>query len=260
MTRASHSIPHLFDRWERLAERIRDSSRLAIFLDFDGTLSPIVALPGGARLANGARPVLRKLAARRRVTLVVVSGRRRADLRRRIGIRRIRYLGLYGWENGRSSRLPAPALENLVRALAHLLAKLKAFPGVWVEPKQSSFAIHLLGTGAEVQKRVRRLVEATLRPLGESLRVMNNLRDIEVAPASIGDKAVAVRKVLGEPELRGALPIYFGDDWSDEPAFAAARKGISVLVGNRWPTRAQFFLRGPGEVTAALSRVEALVR
>ncbi len=60
--------------------------------------------------------------------------------------------------------------------------------------------------------------------------------------------------------MRGALPIYFGDDLSDEPAFAAAGKGVSVLVGKRRVTLAKFFLRGPAEVTAALSKMEETIR
>jgi trehalose 6-phosphate phosphatase len=89
---------------------------------------------------------------------------------------------------------------------------------------------------------------------------MSNLRDIEVAPLAIGDKGLAVRKILGQPAMRGALPIYFGDDFSDEPAFVAARKGIPILVGKRRATRAKFALRGPAEVAAALSRIEKTVQ
>ena len=90
--------------------------------------------------------------------------------------------------------------------------------------------------------------------------MMSNLRDVEVAPISIGDKGVAVRQFLDEPAMRGALPIYFGDDFSDEPAFAAARKGISILVGKRRATRAKFSLRGPAEVAEALTRMEEIIR
>jgi len=77
---------------------------------------------------------------------------------------------------------------------------------------------------------------------------------------TIGDKGMAVRKFLDDPAMRGALPIYFGDDFSDEPAFAAARKGISILVGRRRKTQAQFSLRGPAEVAMALSRMEEIIR
>jgi len=62
------------------------------------------------------------------------------------------------------------------------------------------------------------------------------------------------------PNMRGALPIYFGDDLSDEPAFAAARKGIPILVGKRRATRAKYSLRGPAEVAVALSRLEETIR
>jgi trehalose 6-phosphate phosphatase len=77
---------------------------------------------------------------------------------------------------------------------------------------------------------------------------MENLRDVEVAPVAIGDKGMAVRKFISEPALRGALPVYFGDDFSDELAFAATRKGIPILVGKRRATRAKYSLRGPAEV------------
>jgi trehalose 6-phosphate phosphatase len=89
---------------------------------------------------------------------------------------------------------------------------------------------------------------------------MSNLRDVEVAPVAIGNKGVAVRKILGAPTMRGALPIYFGDDFSDEPGFTATRKGIPILVGKRRTTRAKFSLRGPAEVAAALSRIEKTIR
>jgi trehalose 6-phosphate phosphatase len=89
---------------------------------------------------------------------------------------------------------------------------------------------------------------------------MTNLRDVEVAPVAIGDKGVAVKKMLERPALRGALPIYFGDDLSDEPAFASVRKGISILVGKRRTTGARFCLRGPAEVATALSRMEEMIR
>jgi trehalose-6-phosphatase len=59
--------------------------------------------------------------------------------------------------------------------------------------------------------------------------------------------------------MRGALPIYFGDDLSDEPAFAAAGEGVPILVGKRRATHARFFLRGPAEVTATLCKMAEMI-
>jgi trehalose 6-phosphate phosphatase len=260
MTRTRRATPHLFAQWERIARRIRGNKRVVMFLDFDGTLVRIAPLPDGVRLEDETRDVLQKLAGHRNVTLAVISGRRRTELQRYIGIRKMKYMGLYGWDVNGKRKLPFPVRLALVRTLVELLAELPAYPGVWIEPKLSSFSIHLKGASAETRRQVRRKVRKRVEPLRETLQVMANLRDVEVAPLSIGDKGVAVRKFLDEPAMRGALPIYFGDDFSDEPGFAAARKGISILVGRRRMTRAKFSLRGPAEVAAALSRMEEMIR
>jgi trehalose 6-phosphate phosphatase len=260
MTRAPATTPHLFSQWDRIVRLIRKKKRLVVFLDFDGTLVRIAPLPEAVRLDQGTRNILQKLSEHRNVTLAIISGRQRAELQRYIGIRKMKYMGLYGWESNGKKKIPFPVRVALVRALVGLLAELPSYPGVWIEPKRNSFSVHLLGATAETQRQVRQQVEKRVNPLRKTLRVMRNLRDVEVAPVSIGDKGVAVRKILGEPAMRGALPIYFGDDFSDEPAFAAARKGVPILVGKRRATQAKFCVRGPAEVAAALSRIEKTIR
>lgn len=260
MTGAPRTTPHLFAQWEQIARRIRKNKRVAVFLDFDGTLVRIAPLPEAVRLEQGTRNILQKLAGHRNVTLAIISGRQRSELQRYIGIRKMKYMGLYGWESNGNKKIPFPVRVALVRTLVSLLAELPSYPGVWIEPKRNSFSVHLLGASPETQRQVRQQVEKRVKPLRKTLKVMTNLRDVEVAPVSIGDKGAAVRKILGEPAIRGALPIYFGDDFSDEPAFVAARKGIPILVGKRRATRAKFSLRGPAEVAAALSRMEKTIR
>jgi trehalose 6-phosphate phosphatase len=260
MARARRMIPHLFAQWERIARRIRRSKRVVIFLDFDGTLVRVAPLPGKVRLEDGLREILGRLAARRKASLVVISGRQRAELQHYIGVRNVKYMGLYGWENNGNKKVRFPIRLALARTLVDLLKDLPSYPGVWIEPKVNSFSIHLRGAGGETRRQIRQAVSKRLRPLRETLRVMTNLRDVEVAPVAIGDKGVAVKKMLERPALRGALPIYFGDDLSDEPAFASVRKGISILVGKRRTTGARFCLRGPAEVATALSRMEEMIR
>jgi trehalose 6-phosphate phosphatase len=253
-------IPYLFSQWDRVTERIRGTKRLAIFLDFDGTLVRIAATPEGARMRDETREVLRKLAARRNVTLSIISGRQRAELQHYIGVQKVKYMGLYGWERSDNQKVAFQIRVALARTLVSLSTELRAFPGVWIEPKRNSFSVHLKGVSQATRRRVRQRVMKRVRPLLGTLQVMANLRDLEVAPLSIGNKGVAVRKALTEPAFRGALPIYFGDDLSDEPGFEAARQGISILVGKRRITRAGFSLRGPAEVTAALSRMEEVIQ
>lgn len=259
MTRPRRATPHLFAHWEQIARRIRKHRRVVLFLDFDGTLVRIAPMPAGVRLEEETRKVLQKLAHRRNITLALVSGRQRAELQRFVGVRGARYMGLYGWEKRGKQKLPFPVRLALARALVELLVELPGYPGVWIEPKRNSFSVHLLAASAETQRRIRHRIVERLKPSRDTLRAMSNLRDVEVAPLNIGDKGVAVRKVLAEPALRGALPIYFGDDFSDEPAFAAAGKGIPILVGKRRATRAKFSLRGPAEVAEALARTDEVI-
>ena len=260
MARTRRLTPHLFAQWDRIARRIRRNQRVVMFLDFDGTLVRVAPLPDNVRLEDAMRDVLRKLATRRNVTLAVISGRQRAELQRYVGIRNVKYMGLYGWESNGNQKVPFPVRVELAHTLVELLRELPSYPGVWIEPKRNSFSVHLKGASAETQRQVRKRVSSRVKPLRETLRVMTNLRDVEVAPVLIGDKGAAVRKFLDQPAMRGALPIYFGDDFSDEPAFTAVRKGISILVGKRRATRAQFCLRGPTEVATALSRMEEMIR
>lgn len=234
-----------------------------LFLDFDGTLVPIQSNREVFRLLETQR-VLARVVANRRVSVVAISGRRRSDLRRLIGLRGIQYLGLYGSENGRLPALATAVKKTLAEARAIYGTEILKYPGIDIENKAASFCVHLGQADERVKKSVRRRVRALAEPFRASLHLFENLRDIEVAPLSMRGKGAAVRKILHLPRHRDSLPIYFGDDFSDESAFAElrreargeAREGIAVLVGEPRRTHAQYLLHDPAEVVTALSRIE----
>ncbi len=257
MKRPPRRVPHFLKQWDRLAPRIHASSRVTVFLDFDGTLVNIVPRPDQVRLKPKARNILRRLARHPRVTLVVVSGRRRAELLHYIGVPGIRYFGLYGWDRSAKSALPAAVRQALRRARTELTRHLRAYPDIWIESKGSTFSVHLLDAPAALQPRVRRELLVLLKPFRRTLRVLENIRDVEVLPCSMPGKGMAVRQFLAQPAFRRSFPIYFGDDLSDESGFVAVRRGLSVLVGKRSPTRARYFVHTPAEVAAALTKLEA---
>jgi trehalose 6-phosphate phosphatase len=252
--------PRLVADWDRVAAQIQSSRRVAVFLDFDGTLVNIAPRPDQVHLVPATRRVLRRLAHHPRVTVVVISGRRRAELVRYIGLRGVRYFGLYGWERRRHSPLPTSALIALRRVRMQLSIHLSSIPGIWMEDKQLSLSVHLLGVSQPWQHRARRKLRSLLRPFQKTLRVIENLRDVEIVPRCIFGKGIAVQQFLAKPALCHALRFYFGDDLSDEPAFEAVGKGISVRVGAARPTRAHYSIRGPAEVAAALTKLEAALK
>src|SRR5713226_4905577 len=98
MSPSTRAVPRLSSRWEQVARRIRASRHVVVFLDFDGTLVRIAPRPDQVHVPADTRRMLRRLARRPRVTLVVISGRRRPDLQRRVGVHGIHYFGLYGAE------------------------------------------------------------------------------------------------------------------------------------------------------------------
>jgi trehalose 6-phosphate phosphatase len=250
-------VPHLLSQWDRVEARIRAHSRVVVFLDFDGTLVAIAPRPDQVRLTSASRGILERLARHPRSTLVVVSGRRRAELLRYIGIRGIHYFGLYGWERSAACSLPVSIHAALRRARIQLEHHLRAYPSAWIENKRSSFSVHLLDVPAAIQPRVRRQLRAWLKPFGRTLRAVENLRDVEILPRSIPGKGTAVRRFLAQVGFRHAFPLYFGDDLSDESGFVAVRRGASVHVGKGRATRARYSLRDPLEVAAALVKLEA---
>jgi trehalose 6-phosphate phosphatase len=257
MSRFKRMAPSLAADWARVAAQIQLSRRVAVFLDFDGTLVNIAPRPDQVRLAPATRRVLRRLARHPRVTLVVISGRRRSELQRFVGLPGIRYFGLYGWERRGYSALPSSALTALRCARAQLSIHLASIPGIWMEDKHFSLSVHFLGVSPPAQRRAQRKLRSLLLPFQKTLRVIENLRDAEIVPRSILGKGIAVQRFLATPERCRVLPFYFGDDLSDEPAFEAVGKGISIRVGAARPTRARYSIRGPAAVAAVLTKLEA---
>lgn len=252
-------IPHLLKKWDSVAEKIRKHRRVTIFLDFDGTLVEIAPRPELVRLAPPARKILRRLASHPRATLVVVSGRRRPELLKHIGIPGIHYFGLYGWESDARSSLPVSARAALRRAAAALRHLLAEFPSLWIENKRSSLSVHFLAVPAGQRGRARRELRERLIPFRKALHAVENIRDVEILPRSIPGKGKAVSRFLARPAYRESYPLYFGDDFSDESGFAAVRRGASVQVGRPRTTGARYRLRNPAEVAGALARLETLL-
>jgi trehalose-phosphatase len=255
MSRHPATPTHLFRHWTRVERRVRESKRVVLFLDFDGTLVPIQS-NRRIFLQHKTHDLLWRLAANPRLTVVAISGRRRAELRRLMGIRGIQYLGLYGSENGRMPALTTSAKKALSEAYLVIRNELSKYPGLWIENKVACFSVHFRETEAGLHDCILSSVRALLSPFGQELHLLENLRDMEVAPRSLTGKGAAVRQFLESRLTRHALPMYFGDDFSDEPAFAELHTGIAVLVGEPRRTHAQFLLRDPNEVIETLSRIE----
>lgn len=252
------AVPHLFGAWADVSARLRAAPLVILFLDFDGTLVPFTSRPEDAWPTPGARRVLRQLLRTGRLRVIVLSGRRRSDLMRRVGVKGVRYLGLYGWERGAGSSLP-PATHLLLAGLRAALAlQLGDLHGIHIEDKGYSFSIHFRSAIPASAGRAFEILRRCLRQEAPSLRIVQGDKVWEVVPPQVQSKAAALRACLGafHPPF---LVVYAGDTITDEEAFSVLKSGITIQVGRSRPTRARYRLRNPGEVKLFLVRLaEAL--
>jgi len=242
---------------QRVVRRIRAAPCCALFLDFDGTLAELTTEPREARLSPATKRVLSTLARERRVRLFFISGRRRGDLWKRVRLRGCQYLGLFGAEGGSRGRLRRSAAMQRVRA--EVEARIAGLPRVWIEDKGPAFVLHYQEAPGRVRGQVRRRLQAVLRTTAAAHH-FRSAHGLEVVPRDVRGKGAVVRQLLRRPALTRALPIYLGDDLSDESAFRALGRGVTVRVGSGRPTAARYALRNPSDVCAFLEQLADALR
>jgi trehalose 6-phosphate phosphatase len=245
--------------------------RPAVFFDFDGTLSDIVNDPDTATLAPGAHDALQKLA--ERCPVAVLSGRDLADVTERVGLPGIWYAGSHGFEltapdgTHHQNDTAAAAIPVLKHAAAELRDVLGSIPGVVVEHKRFGVAVHYRNAARDRVGEVAAAVRAAGRR--DALRVTTGREVIELRPDIDWDKGKTLRWVIDHLQQAGSgtqgkqgnlVPIFLGDDITDEDAFDAVRHdGVPILVrhdddGDR-ATAARFALDSPARVSEFVERL-----
>lgn len=233
-----------------------------LFLDYDGTLSPIVSDPSAAALVDGAAEALELVAAA--CPVAVLSGRDLADIRSRIHTPGLWYAGSHGFEltgpDGTYHQNDAAAefVPILERAANELRGSLTRIPGVRVEHKRFAVAVHYREVAPE---HVGEIVSTTHK-LGarDGLRVTSGRMLVELRPDIDWDKGTTLAWIRDRIDPAGdLLPIYIGDDLTDEDAFDAVHfDGIGIVVGHDEDgdrkTAAHFALQSPDQVREFIQR------
>jgi trehalose 6-phosphate phosphatase len=263
-------LEHLLLAWPAVVKQLKFVRHILLLTDYDGTLTPIVQRPELANLSEDMRRVLWALSRQHRFTLGIISGRALADLKAKVGISGIVYAGNHGLEiegPGISFINPvARELRPFIRVMYYILSRsLTTIKGVFVENKGLTLSVHYRlaeerRTG-EVERIVKKIVggvEAT----GQA-KITTGKKVYEVRPAAAWDKGKAVKLLLKRygkgGRNSGLLPIYLGDDLTDEDGFRVIKNygnGVSVLVGEEnQPTAARYYLRSPAEVAIFLNKL-----
>lgn len=251
MITASRDLPSALSD-QALAHRLANHEP-AVFLDYDGVLSPIVEHPEDAILDPATRQALVRLADR--VPVAIVSGRDLADVRGMVDVDGLVYAGSHGWDiEGLDAQVEARGEEYLesLRAAEHeLYERVNDIAGVRVERKRYAIAVHFRqvdDANVDGLERVVREVAAE----HPDLRVTGGKRIFELRPDLEWNKGTAVTWLVGQLGLErdDVVPIYIGDDETDEDAFRALSGcGVGVIVEpDTAETAASHMLADTGQV------------
>ena len=218
---------------------IEDVERYAIFLDFDGTIVEIEDYPDAVRVEPSTLDLLKALHERSRGAFAIISGREISVVDRLLHPLKLPVAGVHGVQRrdafGETHMRSVFDLEPVTIMLEN---RIGGVPGVVIERKPGAVAIHY---------RLRPELEETCRAIAEevvaqhsNLRLLHGKMVYELMQRG-GDKGSAISAFLSEPPFKERIPLFAGDDITDEAGFLVvnAHGGVSIKVGDQM-TAAQF--------------------
>jgi trehalose 6-phosphate phosphatase len=236
-----------------------------IFLDYDGTLSPIVPRPEDAVISDSMKQTLKELA--KFFTVAIVTGRDKDDVENLVGLKDLLYAGSHGFiitgpdglfmEHPESEKI-IPRLDEIEKELAVLLNEKTQ--GTQLDRKRYAIGIHYRNARPEDEKTVKKLVDEMIakypgHKTGEGKKI------IEIKPDTEWHKGKAVNWIMDQLSKGGdTIPLYIGDDITDEDAFEAVKEdGVGILVGSHGQkTNARYTLKNVFQVREFFKKLIAM--
>ena len=245
---------------EEIEQRLASSETCALFLDFDGTLAPIVSDFREASLDEETRALLHALSRLPGMRIAIISGREVGDLQARVDLDLI-YAGDHGLETrGQGLQFAQPDAVALQPSLLDLVGALRndlaAVPGVLVERKGFSASVHYRNSLVRDVPFIRRVVERHLSQYGDAFILREGKKVFEVRPNVNWNKGKCARWILEQLGRPNSLSLCIGDDETDEDLFVELPHSLTVRVGAAPRTAARYFLEGTPDVLPFLLRVE----
>ena len=229
----------------------------ALFLDVDGTLLEIAQRPEQVHVSDRVMNILTAAEVRFGGALALISGRGISDLDRLFSPLKLRAAGLHGLERRRDGGV----MENLGEV--HLLDRLRGplseltsrYPGLLLEDKGLAMALHYR-QAPEAEQEIKAFIAKLVSDGEEPLTVLHGKMVVEVKQMH-SNKGKAIAAFMAEAPFAGRLPVFIGDDVTDEDGFQVVNQldGHSILVGDRAPTVAR---HGLPDVPTLLSWLEKL--
>jgi trehalose 6-phosphate phosphatase len=231
---------------------------VALFLDFDGTLVDIAPTPRSVKVEAALRGLLNELSVVLGGALAVVTGRRLDSLDEFLAPPVLSAAGLHGAQLRLSpTAAPVTAAPPLPKAAAALEARYGRDPAMRIEDKGVAVALHFRGAPQRAAEAEAALREAVA---GLDVEIIAGKCVFEARPPGF-DKGTALRAFMAEPAFAGRMPIFAGDDITDEDGMQAALAlgGSAIKIG-AGPSIAPTRLADPAALHVWLSKLLAVQR
>jgi len=263
-------MEYLLNDWDLIKDKIKNKY-LFIFLDFDGTLVPIVATPDKAALSGEARALLTEISNSTRARIAFITGRTVSDIKNKISLKNAIYSGNHGLEiegpKIKFEPVVSPRFRKVLEKIRNnFKARTASFNGILIEDKGLSLSFHYrLAEKKQIPQIKTIFHEVTIIPMVRNeIKIKSGKMVLEVRPPVDWDKGKVVMWLLARQifvsKATQVLPIYVGDDLTDEDAFKALyKKGLTIFVGEPKKSYAQYYLKNPNEVVDFLKRISALI-
>jgi trehalose-phosphatase len=259
-------MSHLFFQLNKLKDSLKDKF-IFLFLDYDGTLTPIVETPDKAVIPRKTMEILRGLSKNPHCRVAIISGRALKDIKNKIGLEGIIYTGNHGLEiEGPKIKFKAlvsmrymAILKKIKTILKKKLSKIK---GAIIEDKGLTLSVHYRLVDIKNAWLVKTIFHETLAYyiVSNKVKIRHGKKVLEMRPPLEWDKGKIVLWLLARLKFilgkEPCAPIYIGDDATDEDAFRALKNtGLTVFVGDSKSSHAKYYLRNTQEVTEFLEQI-----
>lgn len=260
--RNPEGLPNALEHIKEVIKRF-GTKKPVLFLDYDGTLTPIVSDPNEAILSEEARKIMDELT--ENMIIGIISGRDREDVKAKVGLVNLIYAGSHGFDitgpDGleKQNREGQQILPYLDKAEKNLRQKLKEIDGARIERKKYGIAVHYRNVKKEKVNEVKKTVLEEIK-LQKRLRKGTGKKILELKPDLDWDKGTALTWLMDTLGLEedDYFPLFIGDDITDEDAQKAVEKnGLGIIVGSHGEkTYATYRLENPEEVMRFLEKLK----
>jgi trehalose 6-phosphate phosphatase len=233
-----------------------DPKAIALLLDVDGTLVDIAPSPSEVHVSDELVHSLQRLLAMTGGALALVSGRSLADLDRLFSPLELPAIGGHGAEMRIAPGVAISRVPDMPAALRQkLIAAATPSSGLQYEDKGYSVALHYRNAPREAERLRHHIGEVRAAFPDENTQLLLGKAMFEVKRPGI-NKGAAVKKLMSQPPFAGRMPVFLGDDVTDESVFALLpeMRGVGFSVGRHFDGLAGIF-ESPSDVRRALRQL-----